>query len=271
MPLEAMLTDQGQIKLRHQEYGDHLNFTVMCSIPGIIVQQVGKEEHAIPGKDVSGTIGGDPASGHGRLLTARPGTVAQGAVIEYTANTEMKEVPVMDGNGNRTGKRIEGKIVDELVGAEQEGYLHISQQSKAFQVGGASGDFAEFGLKDIRPSMLAVKVENESGFHSLADIDLTLPGGADDAMDLIDKAYEELNTARVELGSFQKHSLKRSLESVRTESENMSRGISAVSDTNAAEEIAELTKNNILMKTSQSMVAQASQKPSHVLTLIKTS
>ena len=188
-----------------------------------------------------------------------------------TDNTEMKEVPVMVGNDKGSVKRIEGKTEDELAGAELEGILHISQQSKAFQVGGASGDFAEFGLKDIRPSMLAVKVENESGFHSLADIDLTLPGGANDALDLIDKAYEELNTARVELGSFQKHSLKRSLESVRSESENMSRGISTVSDTNAAEEIADLTKNNILMKTSQSMVAQASQKPRHVLTLIQES
>ena len=90
-------------------------------------------------------------------------------------------------------------------------------------------------------------------------------------IDLIDAAYEDLNTARMDLGAFQKNSLENTLSSVKTENENLSKSISTIADTDAASEVASMAKNKILLQTSQSMLAQANQKPRHVLTLIEDS
>ena len=123
----------------------------------------------------------------------------------------------------------------------------------------------------MRPRNLANGIEKDSDFRSIADIDLTLPGGARDAIDLIDAAYEDLNTARMDLGAFQKNSLENTLSSVKTENENLSKSISTIADTDAASEVASMAKNKILLQTSQSMLAQANQKPRHVLILIEDS
>ena len=271
LPLDAMLSPEGHIKLRHREFGDHTSFSATSSLPGVLTTKAGEAENSIPGKDVAGSIAGDPASGHGQLLTARPGTTAQGAVIEYSGEIELQQVPVLDEEGNQTGMRWEESPVDELIGAENDGFLHIAQQTQAFQIGASSKDFLELDLKDMRPRNLANGIENDSDFRSIADIDLTLPGGARDAIDLIDAAYEDLNTSRMDLGAFQKNSLENTLSSVKTENENLSKSISTIADTDAASEVASMAKNKILLQTSQSMLAQANQKPRHVLTLIEDS
>ena len=271
LPLDAMLSPQGHIKIRHKEFGDHTAFSATSSLPGVLTKKVGEAQNSIPGKDVAGSIGGEPASGHGQLLKARPGTAAQGAVVEYSGETELRETPIFDEEGNQTGMKWEEIPIDELIGAENEGYLHIAQQTQAFQIGASSKDFLELDLKDMRPRNLATGVENSSDFRSLADIDLTLPGGARDAIDLIDSAYEDINTSRMDLGAFQKNSLEKTLSSVKSENENLSRSISTIADTDAAAEVASIAKNKILLQTSQSMLAQANQKPKHVLTLIEDS
>ena len=75
----------------------------------------------------------------------------------------------------------------------------------------------------------------------------------------------------MDLGAFQKNSLEKTLSSVKSENENLSRSISTIADTDAAAEVASIAKNKILLQTSQSMLAQANQKPKHVLTLIEDS
>ena len=50
-------------------------------------------------------------------------------------------------------------------------------------------------------------VENESGFKSLYDIDLTNKQGANDAGRLIDKAIDEITIYRGRIGAFQKNAV----------------------------------------------------------------
>ncbi len=275
LAVDAMFTEDHRLQLRHQEYGDHKTFFVTSGKAGIISRQENGAENAIPGLDVAGSIGGEPASGHGRILTARPGTVAQGVAIEYTGTPEVVEMPVLDEKGNQTGVQYVKQSVEDLVGSENapkiEGYLHLAQSTHAFQTGEDPGQFSKMALIDIRPSRLATGVENDSGYKSLADIDLTLPGGAKDAFKLIDAAVEEIALSRGELGSFQKNSLDRTIDNLRSASENLQRGNSMISVTDAADEVAEMTKNKLLLSSSQSMLAQANQKPRHVLSLIEQS
>ncbi|MDP6205590.1 MAG: hypothetical protein QF457_07260 [SAR324 cluster bacterium] len=42
LPLDAMLSPEGHIKLRHQEFGDHTSFSATSSLPGVLTKKVGE-------------------------------------------------------------------------------------------------------------------------------------------------------------------------------------------------------------------------------------
>ena len=60
-------------------------------------------------------------------------------------------------------------------------------------------------------------IVNPSGFRSISDIDLTVKGGAEDAVLLIDEASRDIGDIRLEIGSFEKNTLQRTMQNVETE------------------------------------------------------
>jgi len=123
-------------------------------------------------------------------------------------------------------------------------------------------------LDDLRSEQIARGVENESGFSSLADIDLTNSTGAQDSIQLIDKAIMEIGVLRGNLGSFQRNSLESNLRNLRVSSENLSNAESVIRDSDMAAEMSDFTKNQILIASGTAMAAQANQIPKSVLQLI---
>ena len=123
-------------------------------------------------------------------------------------------------------------------------------------------------MDDLRSEQIARGVENESGFSSLADIDLTNSTGAQDSIQLIDKAIMEIGVLRGNLGSFQRNSLESNLRNLRVSSENLSNAESVIRDSDMAAEMSDFTKNQILIASGTAMAAQANQIPKSVLQLI---
>ena len=72
---------------------------------------------------------------------------------------------------------------------------------------------------------MAKGVSNQSGFASLADVDVTTGQGAQDAMEVIDTAIEEIAVARGEMGAFQKNTLESNLTSLRIHTENLTAAV----------------------------------------------
>ena len=107
-----------------------------------------------------------------------------------------------------------------------------------------------------------------SGFSSLADLDLTNSTGAQDSIQLIDKAIMEIGVLRGNLGSFQRNSLESNLRNLRLSSENLSNAESVIRDSDMAAEMSDFTKNQILIASGTAMAAQANQIPKSVLQLI---
>jgi flagellin len=128
---------------------------------------------------------------------------------------------------------------------------------------------SSFSLKSIRTNNLGMGVENESGFKSLYDIDLTNKQGANDAGRIIDKAIDEITVYRGRIGAFQKNAVESNLNSLRIAEENITKGESTIRDTDMASEMSKLTGNQILLSASQSMQAQANQLPENVLQLLQ--
>ena len=138
----------------------------------------------------------------------------------------------------------------------------------SFQIGANKGQIASVSLPNVATNQLAVGVSNDSGFSSLADLDVTTGKGAEDAMGVIDKAIEEIAVARGDLGAFQKNTLESNLTSLRIASENMTAAESSIRDADMAVELAAFTRNQIMTQSATAQLAQANSMPQNVMALL---
>ncbi len=101
----------------------------------------------------------------------------------------------------------------------------------------------------------------------LSGVDYNSKEGAQTALAELDKAQENVNRMRSNLGALQNR-LTSTVQNLGVAEENMSAANSRIRDTDVAMESSELTKNNILMQASVSTLAQANQKDMLALKLI---
>lgn len=83
----------------------------------------------------------------------------------------------------------------------------------------------------------------------------------------LDVALKELNTSRAKLGA-QQNRLESTQNNLNNTIENVTAAESRIRDTDVASEMVNLSKMNILVQASQSMLAQANQQPQGVLQLL---
>ena len=273
------LANEEVIVIRHREYGSEPTFTVTTEIDDFFDMDTpaNKAVTAIPGRDVEGTIGGnpefdggEPAIGRGQLLSAAPGTVAEGVTVRYGGEPDDIIYEVF----NRRENKIAGTLLRQMergtmVGEDIDGYVHVSQRSLAFQVGPSEGQQRKISIQSISPTKLARNIDNDSQFRSLNDIEVLDVESAQDALKLIDVAVGEISRLRGDLGSFQKNALESNLSSLRVTRENLVSAESTLADADMAEEMSSLVRNQILMSSGTAMLAQANQVPQSVLTLLE--
>ena len=273
------LANEEVIVIRHREYGSEPTFTVTTEIDDFFDMDTpaNKAVTAIPGRDVEGTIGGnpefdggEPAVGRGQLLSAAPGAVAEGVTVRYGGEPDDIIYEVF----NRRENKIAGTLLRQMergtmVGEDIDGYVHVSQRSLAFQVGPSEGQQRKISIQSISPTKLARNIDNDSQFRSLNDIEVLDVESAQDALKLIDVAVGEISSLRGDLGSFQKNALESNLSSLRVTRENLVSAESTLADADMAEEMSSLVRNQILMSSGTAMLAQANQVPQSVLTLLE--
>jgi len=123
-------------------------------------------------------------------------------------------------------------------------------------------------VKILKVNDLGRGEANSSGFDSLAQVKVMSSEQAQDAIRVIDKAIQEVNASRGEMGAFQKNNLESNLNYLRIAHENSVSSESVIRDADMAEEMATFTRNQIMMEASTSMLAQANQNSMTVLKLI---
>ena len=109
-----------------------------------------------------------------------------------------------------------------------------------------------------------------TGIASLVDMQLkgSVTNFANDAIDTINKAINEVSSFRAKLGAAQNR-LEHTVNNLKVTSENITAAESRIRDTDMADEITAFTKNNILLQASQSMLAQSNSVPQGVLSLLQ--
>jgi flagellin len=242
------VNEDGTIGLHHNQYGSEFTLSVSSSTAGLLSAESRVMMGATPGKDIQGTIGNEVAFGRGQVLTGGAGTKVQGLQVRYYGDTVTEP-------GAGEDAPVAGRVA-------------VYQNSLIFQVGAQAGQSVSVSLTNTNTRVLGRGVINESGYRSLRDLDITNPQGATDALKLIEKAIDDVTTNRAELGAFQKNTLESNLRQLRINVEELTNAESVIRDADMAAEIAEFTRNSIMVQSSTAMLAQANQVPQTVLSLL---
>lgn len=143
-----------------------------------------------------------------------------------------------------------------------------------FQVGANANQTAQVSLKSMTTNVLGLnsKIASNATTTSMETLktgQFLVSGKAQDAIMVIDKAIDDVTTARGALGAFQSNTLETAINSLRATQENLTHAESTIRDVDFAAESAQFTKNNILVQSSTAMLAQANQLPQNVLKLLQ--
>ncbi len=129
----------------------------------------------------------------------------------------------------------------------------------ALQIGDTGDDF----------NNLTVSVGSMSAKSlGLDSVDVSTQSGAKNAIKTIKNAINTVSSTRGDLGALQNR-LEHTINNLGVTTENMSAAESRIRDVDMAKEMMNYTKNNILVQSSQAMLAQANQLPQGVLQLLK--
>ena len=138
----------------------------------------------------------------------------------------------------------------------------LTDKAFNFQVGTKANQTIRVGFADMRAKSLKLEnakqervsvVTREKAVASLATFDYALA-----------KALDMQTT----IGSIQSR-LEHTINNLTVSSENVQSSESTIRDADMAKEMTEYTKNNVLMQSAQSMLAQANQSSSSVLSLLQ--
>ncbi|MGQ0720049.1 MAG: flagellin N-terminal helical domain-containing protein [Candidatus Eiseniibacteriota bacterium] len=146
--------------------------------------------------------------------------------------------------------------------------ISVLDNALVFQVGANAGQSVKIGVQNMEADEIGTGIANNSSYASLDEIDVRSAQGAQDALRLIDRAIDQVSSARAELGSFQRNTLESNLANLRIAAENLASAESTFRDADLALEMAEFTKQQILTQTGIAMMAQANAVPQSVLRLI---
>ncbi len=242
--VELIRKEDGSLGLRHKQFGSEYGFTVASTTAGILSKVGEVTDAAVSGQDVKGTINGEETIGRGQILTGKENSPhVAGLSLRYIGDQATPE-------------------------GEVTGTVSISQNSLKFQIGANEGQVAGVSLKNMTSRALGNGVMSKSDFHSLEEVDVTSFQGAQDTLLVVDKAIQETTDERGKLGAFQKNTLQSNLNNLRVAAENLTAAESVIRDSDMAEEMADFTRNQIMLQTSTAMLAQAHQQQDTILSLL---
>ncbi|MPN27073.1 hypothetical protein SDC9_174500 [bioreactor metagenome] len=104
--------------------------------------------------------------------------------------------------------------------------------------------------------------------QGIENIDVSTQAGAWVALQKIDSAVDQINSARATLGAMQSR-FENAVNNIDIQSENLSAARGRIVDADFAKETANLSRTQILQQAGTAMVAQANQLPQQVLSLLR--
>ena len=130
------------------------------------------------------------------------------------------------------------------------------------QVGASANQSIKVGLTDMRAEALGLKGADGT------TLNISTQGKANAAINVLDNAIQKALDQQTTIGSVESR-LEYTSSNLTTASENVQASESTIRDADMAKEMTNYTKNNVLLQAAQSMLAQANQSSSNVLSLLQ--
>jgi flagellin len=131
-----------------------------------------------------------------------------------------------------------------------------------FQTGTKANQAIKVGLTDMRAEALGLKGSDGTVLN------VGTQKNANAAINVLDNALQKALDQQTTIGAVQSR-LEYTSSNLITASENVQASESAIRDADMAKEMTEYTKNNVLLQAAQSMLSQANQNSSAVLSLLQ--
>ena len=206
---------------------------------------------AVIGTDGSGNTVYTADRGCAMTLTAKSsGTDGQiaGFTISITDNT---------GKINKNANAVLDNF-NESIRAQNAS----ADNSLVLQTGTKANQAIKVSMTDMRSVALGLKGTDG------ATLNVSTQAKANAAINVLDNALQKALDQQTTIGSIESR-LEYTSANLTTASENVQASESTIRDADMAKEMTEYTKNNVLLQAAQSMLAQANQNSSSVLSLLQ--
>ena len=168
-------------------------------------------------------------------------------------------ISISDSKGNV--KKSANAALDafsETIRAQNES----ADNAITLQVGANANQSIKIGLTDMRSEALGLKGADGT------TLNISTQTKANAAINVLDNAIQKALDQQTTIGSVESR-LEYTSSNLTTASENVQASESTIRDADMAKEMTEYTKNNVLLQAAQSMLAQANQSSSNVLSLLQ--
>ena len=132
----------------------------------------------------------------------------------------------------------------------------------SLQVGAKANQSIKVGLTDMRAEALGLQGSDGT------KLNISTQNKANAAINVLDNAIQKALDQQTTIGSVESR-LEYTSSNLTTASENVQASESTIRDADMAKEMTNYTKNNVLLQAAQSMLAQANQSSSNVLSLLQ--
>ena len=192
------------------------------------------------------------ASGENSISITSKGTGIDGQISGFT-------ISITDNTGAvRKSANAALDAFDESLRAQNKS----DDNSINLQVGAKANQSIKVGLTDMKAQALGLQGK-DNGTLQVSNRDQ-----ANAAINVLDAAIQKALDQQTTIGAIQSR-LEYTQSNLTTASENVTAAESTIRDADMAKEMTEYTKNNVLMQAAQSMLAQANQSSSNVLSLLQ--
>ncbi len=185
-------------------------------------------------------------SGTGAFTATQPTATGILGDLRLTTTTTLTGVTTVVG------------VTDIVGGATVVGDTPVTNgNSGRFQVGANANDRIGIAIGAVNSHTLGT-----------AALNLTTPAGPDAAIAAIGRAIGYVSDTRANLGAFQNR-FEHTVNNLNVAIENLSASESRIRDTDIAQEMVSVTRNQILIQAGTSMLSQANQTAQGVLSLLR--
>ena len=199
------------------------------------------------------------------------------ASTTYTLTEAAGSISLADGAGNSqtistTGFVAGGTFNFDAIGVSiktDSNYVvgGTGFNNQTIVTGTADGATFQIGANATQKESLSINDMTATGLLVNA-LDVTSHATASTAITTVNTAIETVSAERSKLGALQNR-LEYTIKNLDTSSENLQASESRIRDVDMAKEMMQFSKQNILMQTSQAMLAQANQQPQGILQLVR--